>query len=205
MLGDEEEGLSPSGRSYLSVIRRGTDRLQRIVEDLLLVGQIEANRLELEPAPTDLAELAAETVAAAHAAAAEQGVELALDVQGPLPLEADAGRVRQVLDNLVSNALKFTPSGGSVMVSATDGDGPLRVEVTDTGIGVPFDEIGQLFSRFYRASSATRRAIPGTGLGLVIARAIVEGHGGTISLESVEGEGTRVRVTLPERQLAGGA
>ena len=102
-----------------------------------------------------------------------------------------------MLDNLVSNALKFTPRGGSVTLSATNGDGPLRVEVTDTGIGVPHEELGQLFSRFYRASSATRRAIPGTGLGLVIARAIVEGHGGTISLESREGEGTRVTVTLP--------
>jgi len=102
-----------------------------------------------------------------------------------------------VLDNLVSNALKFTPAGGSVMLSARNGDGRLHVEVTDTGIGIPQEELGQLFSRFYRASTATRRAIPGTGLGLVIARAIVEGHGGTIALESREGQGTRVTVTLP--------
>ncbi|HJQ74990.1 MAG TPA: ATP-binding protein [Gaiellaceae bacterium] len=198
MLGDEEHGLSASGRTYLGVIQRGTSRLQGIVEDLLLVAQIEANRLELDPAPTDLAELAAASVEAALPAAAEQGIELRLDGGGgPLPLEADSGRLRQVLDNLVSNALKFTPAGGSVLVAARNGDGPLRVEVTDTGIGVPQDELGQLFSRFYRASTATRRAIPGTGLGLVIARAIVEGHGGTISLESREGEGTRVTVTLP--------
>jgi signal transduction histidine kinase len=109
-----------------------------------------------------------------------------------------------VLDNLVSNALKFTPSGGSVLLSASNGSGPLHVAVTDTGIGIPHEEIGQLFSRFYRASTATRRTIPGTGLGLVIARAIVEGHGGTISLASVEGEGTRVTVTLPSGQAAGG-
>ena len=102
-----------------------------------------------------------------------------------------------MLDNLVSNAVKFTPSGGSVILSARNGNGPITVEVTDTGIGIPQDEVGQVFSRFYRASSATNRAIPGTGLGLVIARAIVEGHGGTISLESTEGEGTRVTVTLP--------
>jgi signal transduction histidine kinase len=197
MLGDAEHELSPSGRNYLSVIRRGTTRLQRIVEDLLLVAQIEANRLELELVPTDLAELATATVEAALPAAAENGIELRLDVKGSLPLEADAARLRQVLDNLVSNALKFTPTGGSVTLSAANGDGPLRVEVTDTGIGVPHDELGQLFSRFYRASTATRRAIPGTGLGLVIARAIVEGHGGTISLEPLEGQGTRVTVTLP--------
>jgi signal transduction histidine kinase len=197
MLGDEEAELTPSGRNYVSIIRRGTTRLQRIVEDLLLVAQIEANRLELDPGPADLAELAAETVEAALPAAAEQGVELVLDVNGRLLLEADAGRLRQVLDNLVSNALKFTPAGGSVTLTAANGNGPLRIEVTDTGIGIPQDELGQLFSRFYRASTATGRAIPGTGLGLVIARAIVEGHGGTITLESREGEGTRGTVLHP--------
>lgn len=204
MLADEEHALSSSGRNYLTVIQRGTTRLQRIVEDLLLVAQIEANRLELEPAPADLAELAAATVEAALPVAKEQGIELLLHTKGSLPLEADAGRLRQVLDNLVSNAVKFTPSGGTVTVSATNGDGQLRVEVTDTGIGIPQDELGQLFSRFYRASTVRRRAIPGTGLGLVIARAIVEGHGGTIALESREGEGTQVTVTLPTSQPAGG-
>lgn len=197
LLADEEHELGPAGRRYVDVIRRGNNRLRRIVEDLLLVAEIEAERLELRPAPTDLAELATATVEAALPTAAENGIDLSLDLEGSLPLEADAARLRQVLDNLVSNALKFTPSGGSVTVSASNGDGPLRVEVTDTGIGVPQDELGQLFSRFYRASSARRRAIPGTGLGLVIARAIVEAHGGTISLEPRETEGTRVMVTLP--------
>ncbi|HET7354834.1 MAG TPA: ATP-binding protein [Gaiellaceae bacterium] len=204
MLGDEEDALSTSGRGYLTVLRRSTGRLQRIVEDLLLVAQIEANRLELDPAPADLAELAAATVEAALPVAASKRVELRLDTNGSLPLEADAGRLRQVLDNLVSNALKFTPDGGSVTLSASNGGDRMRVEVADTGIGIPRDEVGQLFSRFYRASSATRRAIPGTGLGLVIARAIVERHGGTISLESREGEGTCVTVTLPTTQVAGG-
>jgi signal transduction histidine kinase len=198
MLGDQEHELGEAGRTYLSVIRRGTTRLQRIVEDLLLVAQIEADRLELDPAPADLAELAAGAVEAALPASDEQGIELVLDAAGPLPIEADAGRLRQVLDNLVSNALKFTPSGGSVMLSASNGNGRLRIEVADTGIGIPHEELGQLFSRFYRASNATRRAIPGTGLGLVIARAIVEGHGGTIALQSIEDEGTRVIVTLPQ-------
>ena len=204
MLGDEEQGLSASGRTYLSVIRRGTGRLQRIVEDLLLVAQIEADRLELNPAPADLAALATATVEAAWPAAADKGVELSLDVADRLPLYADAERLSQVLDNLVSNALKFTSAGGSVRVKASNSHGNVHIEVADTGIGVPRDELGQLFSRFYRASTATRRAIPGTGLGLVIARAIVEGHGGTISLDSSEGKGTRVAVTLPMRQVDGG-
>lgn len=205
MLGDEDHQLSSTGRTYLSAIQRGTSRLQEIVEDLLLVAQIEADRLELAPAPADLADVAADTVAAARTTAVQKGVDLSLDVKGPVQLDADAGRLRQVLDHLVSNALKFTPEGGSVTLSASNGGDRVRVEVADTGIGIPGDEVGQLFSRFYRASTATKRAIPGTGLGLVIARAIVERHKGTISLDSREGEGTRVIVSLPVRQLADSA
>jgi signal transduction histidine kinase len=204
LLGDEEDSLALTGRTYLKAARRGTARLQLIVEDLLLVAQIEADLLELHTEPVDLAGLAADAVEDASAAAAEKRVEITLDTDGPLPLEADAARLRQVLDNLISNAIKYTPTGGAVVVSTSDSDGQRRIEISDNGIGVPRDELGQLFSRFYRASSATRRAIPGTGLGLVIARAIVESHGGTISLESREGEGTRVTVILPLRQSAGG-
>lgn len=204
LLADEEHALGPTGRRYVEIIRRSNSRLCGAVEDLLLVAEIEAERLELRREPTDLADLAAAAVEAASPVAAESGVELVLDVNGRLPLEADAARLRHVLDNLVSNALKYTPSGGSVTLSARNGDGPLRVEVSDTGIGIPQEELGQVFSRFYRASTATRRAIPGTGVGLVIARAIVEAHGGTISLESSEGVGTRVRVALPAGQAAGG-
>jgi signal transduction histidine kinase len=156
MLGDEEEDLSPAGRNYVKAVSRGTARLQRIVEDLLLVAEIEADRLQLVKTRTDLGELAAATVEAALPVAAERGVELVLDVEGALPLEADAGRLGQVVDNLVSNALKYTHRGGSVVVSATESDGSLRLEVADNGIGVPHEEVGQLFSRFYRASTAER-------------------------------------------------
>jgi signal transduction histidine kinase len=204
LLGDEEDSLPLTGRTYLTAARRGTVRLQRIVEDLLLVAEIEADLLELHPQPVDLTELAAAAVEEAGAAAAEKRIEITLDTEGPLPLEADTARLRQVLDNLLSNAIKYTPTGGAVVLSTSDRDGQRRIEISDNGIGVPHSELGQLFSRFYRASTATRRAIPGTGLGLVIARAIVEGHGGTISLESWEGEGTRVTVSLPLRQGAGG-
>ena len=204
LLGDEEDSLPLTGRTYLTAARRGTARLQRMVEDLLLVAQIEADRLELRTQPIDLAELAAAAVEDVAAAAAEKRVAITLDSDGPVPLEGDPARLGQVLDNLLSNAIKYTPAGGAVVLSTSDGDGRRRLEVSDDGIGVPQEELGQLFSRFYRASTATRREIPGTGLGLVIARAIVEGHGGTISLESREGEGTRVTVTLPLRQPDGG-
>ena len=204
LLGDEEDKLPLTGRTYLTAARRGTARLQRIVEDLLLVAQIEADLLELYAEPVDLTELVATAVEDAGPAAADKRVSITLGSDGSLPLEADAARLRQVLDNLLSNAIKYTPAGGAISVTTIECEGQRCIEVADNGIGIPHDELGQLFSRFYRASTATRRAIPGTGLGLVIARAIVESHGGNISLESQEAEGTRVTVTLPLRQFAGG-
>jgi signal transduction histidine kinase len=197
MLVDEEHSLSETGRTYLTVIRRSTGRLLRIVEDLLLVAQIEAHRLELNLVEIEPAAIAAAAVGEARPAAAEKGIELVLDATPCGPIAGDEQRLGQVLDNLVSNAIKFTDSGGSVTVFCERNGEGIRLGVADTGVGVPADEQGQLFSRFFRASTATRRAIPGTGLGLVIARAIVEQHGGTISLESREGEGTRVTVALP--------
>ena len=101
------------------------------------------------------------------------------------------------MDNLVSNAIKFTPAGGDVRVSLTPVNGVVRLEVSDTGIGIASAEQRRLFERFFRASTASDRQIPGTGLGLYIARAIVEAHGGSIAVRSELGEGTSFRVELP--------
>ena len=197
MLEDEEHGLGDSGRSYLDVIRRSTDRLHKLVEELLLIAQIEAHRIELDPVPLDLAELASECVETLRPVARENGVSIELVAYHPAQVVGDPRRLAQVVDNLVSNAVKFTPEGGSIMVSV-DGDGTsAQLIVTDTGIGIPADEQGQVFSRFFRSRSATSGAIPGTGLGLSISRALVEQHGGTIAVESEEGVGTSVTITLP--------
>ena len=197
MMQDEEHGLGDAGRQYLDVIRRSTDRLHALVEDLLLVAQIEANRIELDIAPTDLPELAARAVESARPSAAERGVEVELVVDHPPVVLADGRRVGQVLDNLISNAVKFTGDGGHVTVTVADDAGTGSVSVADDGIGIPHEEQPQIFSRFFRATTATRRAIPGTGLGLAISRALVEQHGGTITLASREGEGTTVTMSLP--------
>jgi signal transduction histidine kinase len=197
MMQEEEALLGDTGRQYLDVIRRSTDRLHALVEDLLLIAQIEARRVELTLAPVDVSELATRTVEAARPAANEKGVTLAVAADHPPSVLADGNRLTQVLDNLVSNAVKFTNGGGSVTVTVdADGDG-VRLVVADTGIGVPVGEQGQVFSRFFRSSTATRNAIPGTGLGLAICRALVEQHGGTIDFASREGKGTSVTVTLP--------
>jgi signal transduction histidine kinase len=197
MMQEEEHGLGESGKRYLEVIRRSTDRLHALVEDLLLIAQIEAKRVELQLGPVDLAELLARSIEAIRPSATDKGVTLTVEMDHPPLVHGDRNRLTQVVDNLVSNAVKFTNGGGTVTVSAREDGGAVRLVVADTGIGVSPDEQGQVFSRFFRASTATRLAIPGTGLGLAISRALVEQHGGTIAFESAEGEGTQVVVTLP--------
>jgi len=193
MMEDEEHELGDAGRQYLDVIRRATERLHALVEDLLLVAQIEARRIELDLVPVDLAELAERAVQSAQPAAAEKGIALDLVADHPPAVLGDAKRLSQVVDNLVSNAVKFTPDGGRVTITVE----PNRLVVADNGIGVAADEQKQVFSRFFRASTATQRAIPGTGLGLAICHALVEQHGGSIEFRSEEGTGTEVVVSLP--------
>jgi signal transduction histidine kinase len=197
MMQEEEQELGESGKRYLEVIRRSTNRLHALVEDLLLIAQIEARRVELQLAPVDVAELTSRAVEAVRPTADDKGVALKVVTDHPPMVRGDHNRLTQVLDNLVSNAVKFTNGGGTVSVSVSADGNDVRLVVADTGIGVPLDEQGQVFSRFFRASTATRLAIPGTGLGLAISRALVEQHGGTITFASQEGEGTQVVVTLP--------
>ena len=197
MMQDEEQGIGETGRTYLEVIRRSTDRLHGLVEDLLLIAQIEAHRVELEVEHVDLAALVSRCIESARPLADEKGVALELTADSPPPVRGDERRLVQVVDNLVSNAVKFTNAGGAVTVIVEGEGDAVRLVVADTGVGIPEDEQGQLFSRFFRASTATQRSIPGTGLGLAISRALVEQHGGTIALESKEGSGTRVTVMLP--------
>jgi signal transduction histidine kinase len=141
--------------------------------------------------------VASESVDAARPLADEKDITLSLAV-GPVPLLAgDCARVAQLVDNLVSNALKFTPEGGRVDVRARAHNGSAVIEVRDSGIGIPADEQERLFERFFRSSNAAERQIPGTGLGLAISKAIVEAHGGEIAVKSEVGVGTTFRVSLP--------
>jgi signal transduction histidine kinase len=191
MMEDEEHALGEAGKQYLDVIRRATERLHALVEDLLLIAQIEAQRIELE------LEVAERACLAAQPAATEKRIELDVVADHPPTVLADERRLNQVVDNLLSNAIKFTPAGGAVTIAVAADPAGARLAVADTGIGVPEDEQKQVFSRFFRASTATRRAIPGTGLGLAICHALIEQHGGSIEFRSREGQGTEVVVTLP--------
>ena len=183
--------------SWLEVIDRNAERLLRLVEDLLLTAQASAGNLALEKGELDIAGVLAQAVQAGTPVAAARGIELAWSSE-PLPATSgDRLRIGQVIDNLVSNALKFTPSGGSVGVRAYPYHAAVRIEVSDTGMGISEHEQGQLFERFFRTARAQEQAIPGVGLGLSISKAIVEAHGGRISVASVEGAGTTFFVDLP--------
>lgn len=213
---DEEAGaINEKQRHYLDVIHRNTKRLQRLVGDLLFAAQVEAGTLSLERGPVDLGSVVEASIEAALPRADEQGVALAAEVDPMTMEDGDADRLGQLIDNLVSNALKFTPEGGEVTVRtrrvegdqaldeggrAPDEGGRALIEVADTGMGISAEDQEHLFERFYRADVAVQRAIPGIGLGLSICQAIAEGHGGTIGVQSEVGRGTTFRVELPLSQ-----
>ena len=195
---DEEAGeLNAEQRRFLEAVERNSGRLLRLVGDLLFVAQADAGRLSLEQAKVDLAALAADCVEGAAPAAAEKSINLVLAATAVPAFVGDRVRLAQVLDNLVSNALKFTPEGGTVEVSTKLNGNHVSVEVSDTGIGIPVADQPRLFERFFRSSVADDQAIPGTGLGLAIVKAIVEAHKGEIEIDSKEGRGTTIRVDLP--------
>jgi PAS domain S-box-containing protein len=188
---------------FLRIIERNSGRLLRLVGDLLFVAQIEAGKLALERQDVDLAELARHCVEAARPRATEKEIELVLEGDAGPAIIGDSTRLAQLLDNLVSNAIKFTPEGGRVGVRLELENGHVLLAVSDTGMGISADEQTKLFQRFYRTAGATQRAIQGTGLGLTITKAIAEAHGGSISVESAEGEGTTFLVELPASDSAG--
>jgi signal transduction histidine kinase len=194
----EDDTLGEDQRRYLGVVDRNASRLLDLVSDLLFLAQVDAGKLAFELRPVDLEVIVAECVEASQPTAAAKKIDLVASTQ-PLPsqLQGDPARLVQVLDNLVSNALKFTPEGGRVEVRLSALEGIAVIEVADTGLGLAEDEQAQLFERFFRSSRATEHAIPGTGLGLPIAKAIVERHGGRIVVESAVDAGTTVRVELP--------
>ncbi len=200
LLLDGEAGeLTEEQRRLLRIVDRNSGRLLHLVGDLLFLAQVDSGKLTVDLAEVELDGLVAECVEAAQPVAADKRVQLTSDVT-PVPVTVgDRSRLAQLLDNLISNAIKFTPEGGRVELRLVPENGNAVLEIADTGIGIPLEEQDKLFERFFRSSTATEHAIQGTGLGLSIARAIVERHDGTIGLDSAPGTGTTVRVSIPLR------
>jgi signal transduction histidine kinase len=199
MVRDGEAGeLTPEQERFLAIVYRSSERLQRLVGDLLFVARLDAGGLQLRVEDgVSLDAVVSEAVESASANARSHDVALELERDGEVAVCGDRERLGQLVGNLLSNAVKFTPAGGSVTARVFAEAGHGVVEVEDTGIGIPKAEQERLFERFFRSSTATDHAIPGTGLGLAITRAIAEAHGGRITFTSEPGVGTRFRVMLP--------
>ncbi|MCU1619628.1 MAG: sensor signal transduction histidine kinase [Modestobacter sp.] len=214
VMDEEDQPLTAEQRQYLATVERNAQRLLRLVGDLLFTAQVDAGRLTLQPEDVDLAGIVRAAEETARVTAATRGVSVTVDVPADgLVVRGDALRLGQACDNLVSNAVKFTPADGQVTLRLRagwqDADGTVleydapgatrvaQLSVSDTGVGIPTGEQGQLFTSFFRASTARRNAVPGVGLGLTITKAITTAHGGTLDVASAEGRGTTFTLTLP--------
>ncbi|MGH9277921.1 MAG: sensor histidine kinase [Acidimicrobiales bacterium] len=201
LLNDGDLGpLSGDQMRSLGVMERNGRRLLNMIEDLLTLSRVEVTGVQVRPEATDLRALVEDVAAAVRPVAEARPVAFALDIDPALSsADLDRSQIERALLNVVVNAVKFTPPGGSVEFRATAVNGDVTFTVADTGIGIPHDEQDRVFTRFFRSSLATKQAIQGSGLGLVIAKTIVDAHGGTIDVVSSEGEGTVVTVTVPVR------
>jgi two-component system phosphate regulon sensor histidine kinase PhoR len=202
---------TPEVAADVAALQRNAARLDRLVSDLIEAGQMQSGALHLRCAAYDVVAVVAEAVAAVAPAAVAAGVDLVADLadgtgsRRRIPAYGDAGRIRQVLDNLLANAVKHTPAGGSVRMDVYWDDDVDEVEVVlaDTGHGIAADELDRVFERFYRGAEARQRGVDGLGLGLSITRALVEAHGGHVVVESEVGAGTTFTVRLPRRVPTG--
>jgi len=184
--------------SFLEVIRTNVARMDTLVQDLLDVARIEAGRLRLEISKVEMAAAIEDAVRSVRQQIEAKGQALEVVTEEPLPpVSADRNRLVQVLTNLLSNAYKYTPEGGRICIRAGKTDGHILCSVSDTGIGMTEEEQERLFTKYFRSNNPAVRNVPGTGLGLVITKSLVELQGGTIWVESAPGQGSTFSFTLP--------
>jgi signal transduction histidine kinase len=191
------DGVEPVDRSTLETTLRQVERLGALVEQLLELSKLESGAVPLARARIDLRPVVEQVLEESRPQAASRGVGLSLAGDSEVGLRADEHRLHEVVANLVSNAVRHSPDGGTVSVWIAGDDGRARLEVGDDGPGIPAEEAERVFERFYRSDHARTAAEGGSGLGLAIARWIVELHGGTIRAEPVEPRGCRMVVELP--------
>jgi signal transduction histidine kinase len=190
----DSDGLDSPAVRRVEVAQRNAERLLALVSDLLMSA---SSAVHVHPRRTDLAGLVEASLGSAQAHAQASRVCLAMDVPGPLWANVDPLRISQALDNLVSNAIKYSPDGGSVRISASTDGGLVRLHVEDTGMGMTAADAGRVFTRFFRSPAVRDGSIPGAGLGLSITKAIVERHGGSISCCTRPGQGSTFTLELP--------
>jgi signal transduction histidine kinase len=204
VLDDEGGEIPDDAKDMLRVVDRNARRLQSLVADMLMMTRLDAG----EPptvAPLDMARLVRRAAESLRPFADSRRVELAVRDAEPATVEGDEGQLERAVTNVIENAVKFTPAGGTVSVEVHGATGPtgrpaVMVVVADTGMGIPPDAVPQVFDRFFRAANAQSEVVPGTGLGLAIVREIVQAHRGEVTCSSVLGEGTTFRIAVPVRR-----
>jgi two-component system phosphate regulon sensor histidine kinase PhoR len=185
-------------RRFLGIINKEAQRLQQLIEDLLALSKLENNPRGIRAGRAQLMSVLDGVLATVNPLAREKGVSLEVEIPEGLPLLAiGENYLSQVLLNLIDNGIKYTPAGGRVTVRARLEDKGLRVEVEDTGIGIPAESLPRVFERFYRVDKARSREMGGTGLGLAIVKHIIEAYGGNVGVASQPGQGSRFFFTLP--------
>ena len=192
------DGVYPFDAEHLNPVLNQVNLLTRLVEDLRTLALAEAGQLPLSKRPVDLAALLRSTLTSFEAQAAAQQVTLRTEIAADLPvIEIDPDRIQQTVGILISNALRYTPSQGSITVAAKTDRASVTIEVADTGSGIAPEDLPHVFDRFYRADKSRTRESGGSGLGLAIAKSIVMAHGGSLSVQSEVGQSTQFTVRLP--------
>lgn len=193
------DGVLPAHDETYQQVYREADRLSRLVDDLQELSRVEAGAYDLELQPTEAADLVDATISRLERQFSEKGVTLTSEIEpGIAPILVDEDRIGQVLINLVGNALQYTPSGGRVLIKVMQQGDHIQVAVHDTGVGIPMEHLPHIFTRFYRVDKSRSRAGGGSGIGLTIAKHLVEAHGGQIWAESQgTGKGSAFKFTLP--------
>ncbi len=193
----DDESLDPSTRSMLEVASSNADRLLGLVADLLTGATEKDQQIAMSFSPCDLAEIVGQAIEAQSIAASDRDIVIENDISGPVPLEADGFRLRQVVDNLLTNAIKYNVEGGSVKVGVRTRPDRVDLVVSDTGIGLSELEQSKLFDRYFRAEGVRQSTIHGSGLGLTISRDIIRRHGGELRVASTLGAGSTFTASIP--------
>ena len=195
----EAEPDEAESKHLLDLIRRQSDRMRELIDDLMDLAQIESGAVELERSDLSLASLLSETAADFSAAAAARSIHLVTEADPSLSVEGDRRRLSQVVRNLIDNAIKFSPEAGTVTLSARRDGKDAILSVTDEGPGIPHSERDKIFQRFYQVDRSRSKSRPGAGLGLAIAKHLVQLQGGAVEVESELGRGSTFRVRFPAR------
>jgi signal transduction histidine kinase len=189
---------SRSPQEYAQVLGSGLDDINsliRIVDELLTLARFDSKEISLDIRPLYLSSLLTEVVSDMKVLAGQKGIRINLSGEGEISLEADEKQLKKVFVNLLDNAIKYTPSGGAISIGCSHDQSSVKVRISDTGQGIPENELGNIFNRFYRVDKS--RSSPGFGLGLSIAKSLIEAHHGSIEVQSIIDQGTAFIISLP--------